>query len=233
MKTIRLSFACLFALPLLGGCSPGTSQSASQSTSQSTSAQAPAATVPGTALGRIVDTATRHAREELRTRNLDISDGVNIEVGDRGRKYRVGGNDRSNLPKAEITPGGDLLIEGKAVELAPAQRALLLDYRREILTVADAGMALGVKGADLAGEAVLQVMSGVIHGNADTAGKQVEAKGRKLKAEAQLICAQLGPMLATQQQLAASLPAFKPYARMTQDDVDNCMKNDDTVVTRQ
>ena len=29
-------------------------------------------------------------------------------------------------------------------------------------------------------------------------------------------------MMATQQKLAASLPAFKPYATMTQEDIDDC-----------
>jgi hypothetical protein len=37
-------------------------------------------------------------------------------------------------------------------------------------------------------------------------------------------------MLASQQALAASLPAFKPYATMDQSDVDDCGK--DTVVNR-
>ena len=39
------------------------------------------------------------------------------------------------------------------------------------------------------------------------------------------LCKQLPGMLASQQALAASLPAFKPYARMTQADIDDCGKH--------
>jgi len=34
-------------------------------------------------------------------------------------------------------------------------------------------------------------------------------------------------MLASQQALAGSLPAFKPYATMTQDDINDCGKKGD------
>ena len=35
----------------------------------------------------------------------------------------------------------------------------------------------------------------------------------------------LPALLSSQQALAASLPAFKPYARMTQSDIDDCGKD--------
>jgi hypothetical protein len=87
-------------------------------------------------------------------------------------------------------------------------------------------MAVGIKGADLAGKALTETFCGLMHGDADAAGKRIEAEGEKLKADAHRICAQLPGMLQTQQQLAASLPAFKPYATMTQENVDDCMKDD-------
>ena len=52
-----------------------------------------------------------------------------------------------------------------------------------------------------------------------------EAEGKKIEAEAMKLCKQLPPLLASQQALAASLPAFKPYATMTQDDIDDCGKD--------
>jgi hypothetical protein len=45
------------------------------------------------------------------------------------------------------------------------------------------------------------------------------------------ICTQLPAMLATQQRLAASLPAFKPFANMTQEDIDDCRKDGASVTT--
>lgn len=188
-------------------------------------------TSPQTVLGRTVATAMGKARHELETGNLDLSHGVNISVGQHDHHYNVGGT--HGLPRAEITPQGDFLIEGKTVVVTPAQRALLLDYRRQVTAIAETGMALGVQGADLAGKAVLEVMSGVIHGNADAAGKRIEAEGTKLATQAKQICRELPAMRATQQQLATSLPAFKPYATMTQADIDDCMKSDGAAVTSQ
>ena len=40
------------------------------------------------------------------------------------------------------------------------------------------------------------------------------------------LCDQLQPMLKTQQDLATSLPAFKPYANLKQSDIDDCRKHD-------
>jgi len=82
-------------------------------------------------------------------------------------------------------------------------------------------------GAELAGKAVGESLGALFSGDADAIGKRVEAEADKLKAQARLLCRQLPPMLATQQQLAASLPQFKPYATMTQDDVDDCTSDID------
>ncbi|MEO6263589.1 MAG: hypothetical protein ABIO58_01225 [Luteimonas sp.] len=186
---------------------------------------------PQTVLGRTVDSAMRKARSELETGNLDLSHGVNISVGQHDRHFSIGRAD--SLQHAEITPQGDLLIEGKTTSITAAQRALLLDYRRQVIAIAETGMAIGVQGADLAGKAVLEVVSGVIHGNTDAAGKRIEAEGRKLEVNAKQICQHLPAMRATQQQLATSLPAFAPYATMTQADIDDCMKGDGAAVTSQ
>jgi hypothetical protein len=70
-----------------------------------------------------------------------------------------------------------------------------------------------------------------MHGNADEAGQHIDAEGKRLEADAKQICAQLPAMLDTQQRLAASLPAFKPYATMDQSDIDDCMKGHGTSVT--
>jgi hypothetical protein len=192
-------------------------------------APAAAATEPRTVLGRTVDQAMRAARRELESGNLDLGDGMGIDFGSSGRHVRIG--TASSGTKAQLTPKGDLLIEGKAVAITPEQRAMLLDYRGQIIAVAETGMDLGVEGADLAGKAVLETFSGLMHGDADQAGKRIEAEAKRLEADAKRICAQLSPMLATQQRLAASLPAFKPYANMTQSDIDDCLKGDGAAVT--
>lgn len=213
-KHLVLALAALLPLAACGDRQPQRSQEAS--------ANAPAADdeEPGTLLGRHVQKALAEARKELRTKNIDI-DGIDINVGG----HRINRRDTS-LPKAEITPRGDLLIEGKTVAVTPAQRRELLDYRERIIAVAEAGMAIGGKGADLAGEALGGVMTAIFGGkDGEQAFKErMEAEGDKMKVEALKLCATLPPLLASQQALASSLPAFRPYAKMTQEDIDDCGK---------
>lgn len=215
MNTIRNTTIALMlaTLPLVGACSqqPDPPRATSSATAE-----------PQTALGKTVASAIEEARHELETGNLDISDGVNIDFGKEGHHVEVGGDETANLPHAEITPQGDLLIEGKAVDVTPAQRAMLLDYRGQVIAVAEAGMEIGVKGADLAGKAMWEAVTGVLHGDTDGIEKRMEAEGRKLEAEARKLCMRLPAMLDSQERLAASLPAFKPYARMTAKDIDDC-----------
>jgi len=115
-------------------------------------------------------------------------------------------------------------VEGKPVDVTPAQRELLLAYRQDVIRVAEAGMAVGVKGADLAGKAVMETLGSLMSGDRGDLDKRMEAEGRRIEAEAMKICDLLPHMLATQDRLATALPAFKPYARMTQDDIDDCGK---------
>lgn len=180
---------------------------------------------PRTALGRTVEKAMAEARRELATENIGINDGITI--GDRG-----GNRSARNLPKAEITPTGDLLISGAPVQIDEKQRALLLRYRGHVIAVAEAGMDLGVRGADLGMQAAADAIGSIFSGDTDGLEKRVEAEAAKMEADALKLCAQLAPMLATQQELAASLPAFAPYATMTQSDVDECMSKRDGDRTR-
>lgn len=180
---------------------------------------------PKTALGRTVEHAMAEARKELATENISINNGVSIGP----QSHR---EDTSNLPKAEITPKGDLLIEGKTVSIDAAQRALLLQYRGHVIALAESGMALGVKGADLGMQAAGAAIAGIFSGDTSKVEQHVEAEASKIEAEALQLCSGLGPMLATQRELAASLPAFAPYARMTQADVDDCMRDKDRKVVR-
>ena len=173
-------------------------------------------------IGRQVDRAMAEARKELREGNLSINGDIDININ--GKQF---GKSDSRLPKAEISPQGDLLIEGKKVETSAAQRQQLLAYRNQVLGIAEAGMAIGSQGADLAGKAlggVAGVIFGGEQGQKDFEAR-MEAEGRKIEAEALKLCVRLPPLLASQQALAASLPAFKPYATMTQADIDDCGKD--------
>lgn len=175
---------------------------------------------PQTILGKSVDKAMREARRELETGNLSLNHGVDVQVGEHGRGFHIGG-DKGDADAA-ITPQGDFLVQDKPVDVTAAQRELLLAYRQDVIRVAEAGMAVGVKGADLAGKAILETLGSLMRGDSDQLDQRMEAEGHRLEAEAMKICDLLPGMLDTQQKLAASLPEFRPYAKMTQEDIDEC-----------
>ena len=133
-------------------------------------------------------------------------------------------NEKQHLPKAEITPAGDLMIEGKAVATTPEQKALVLAYRGELLGVVGDGMAIGMEGARVGIDAAASALKGILAGqDGDQIGKQVgeQAKAKIQPMVAQL-CTRLPGLLSAQQALSAALPEFSPYATMDQADVDDC-----------
>lgn len=189
------------------------------------------ADAPQTALGRQIESAMQKARKELRTGNISL--GEHVHVIGVGNKSRKDAPDGAAIPKGEITPAGDLLIDGKPVAIDAAQRALLLEYRGHVIAIAEAGMALGVRGADLGMEAAGEAIRGIFSGNPDQIEKRIEQRAAGIEAEAEKLCDRLPAMRATQDRLAASLPAFKPYARMDQSDIDNCHTSSRDVRTRE
>lgn len=223
MNKTTLATALLLAcsLPLLGAC-----QRSATAPAADTAATAPDAG-PQTMIGQAVDKGMRKAREELERGNLGLNGGIKVRVNTHGGSVFSRGEDHG-LPRAEITPQGDLLIEGKPVAIDAGQRAMLLDYRQQVIGIAEAGMVLGTQGADLAGKALAEGVSSIFQGGSrDDFERHMEAEGKKIEAQASLLCNRLPAMLDAQDKLAASLPAFKPYARMTQDDIDHCMDHDD------
>lgn len=212
IRAINL-FAFALLLPL-AACSQ--SEPAGDSTAASSSAAAPQSFVASK-----VHEGMEKARRELATKDIDIN------------SVRIGHSDehdhsRDTLPKAAITPQGDLLIAGKKVDATPAQHALLMDYRQQLVGIAEAGMDIGERGADLGMGAAKQAIFGALTGKG---GKEIEANIKPqtdaIQAAALALCKRLPQLRATQQKLAADLPAFKPYASMTQEDVEDCGKGTD------
>lgn len=150
------------------------------------------------------------------------------EAMEKGRREMATGNIRignEGQGKAEITPQGDLLIEGKPVPVTDAQRALVLAYRAELVGVASAGMDVGVQGARLATRAVGEALRGIFSGNPDEVEKRVEAQAEPIRKAALQLCDRLPALYDAQQKLAAALPAFAPYAKMDPSDIDDCRKD--------
>ena len=217
-KTVLATTLLLaFSLPLLTACQQSTTAPVADTAATNPGAE------PQTMIGQAIDKGMRKAREELENNNLSLNGGIHVRVAD---KPVWDESENGKLAKAEITPRGDLLIEGKPVAIDAKQRAMLLDYRQQVIGIAEAGMAIGAQGADLAEKAVTQGVASIFNGgdNKDFEAR-MEAEGKKIESTAKLLCERLPRMLDTQGKLATSLPAFKPYARMTQDDIDDCMDN--------
>jgi len=87
-------------------------------------------------------------------------------------------------------------------------------------------MDIGASGADLGVSAAREAIFGALAGKSD---KEIEASIKpqtdKIQAAALRLCKRLPDLLVSQQKLAAALPAFQPYATMTQKDVDDCGKD--------
>lgn len=162
------------------------------------------------------------AKRELATQDIDIN---SVHVGhDQGDHH----DEPDNRPKAVITPQGDLVIAGKTVQATPEQHTMLLDYRQQIIRIAEAGMDIGAQGASLGTQAAKEAIWGALTGKSD---KDIEAsikpQTEQIKAAALKLCQRMPDLLTSQQKLAAAMPEFRPYATMTQKDVDDCGKDID------
>jgi hypothetical protein len=216
MRKLHLfALAALLPLAACGRDEPPAAAPASAGDAQATAAPA------DTALGRKIQEAMAEASRKLATENVSVG-GRNMKGMHFGDKSTT-----ANLPRAEMTPQGDLLIDGKAVTVDAKQRELLLAHRAQVIAIAQAGIAIGMRGADLGVKAATGALQSVFSGTTDDFEKRMEAEGKRMEAEANKLCTLMPGLLASQQALAAALPEFKPYATMDQADVDDCGKDGD------
>jgi hypothetical protein len=169
----------------------------------------------------------QQARTQLDTENLTLNNGVHfnrndVHLGKTGKAQKNARND--SQPKAEITPSGDLLIDGKAVAINAQQRQQLLAYRKQTIDIAKAGLDVGERGAKLGAEVANHSLLGLIFGGlSGRLERQVQAAVQQdIAPGVRQICHSLPALMSSQQQLATSVPQFKPYATMTQGDINDC-----------
>ena len=166
-----------------------------------------------------VRTELAAARRELDTGNLQLGDGLRFGTSD----ARASHADRA-LPQAEITPQGDFLIEGRPVAIDRHQRQELLLYRGEVIAIAKAGIDIGERSAQAALDAVdrglFSLMFGAMTGSLE---RRIEKTVREtVEPGVRQICLSLPALRDRQQRLSATLPAFRPYATLEADDVEDC-----------
>ncbi|MCF7220245.1 hypothetical protein [Marilutibacter chinensis] len=162
-----------------------------------------------------VDVELARARQELETGNLRLDDGMHFGRSDRPH---------ADLPRAEITPQGDFLIEGRAQTIDADQRRELLAYRGLVVGIARSGIDIGQRGAEAALDAVGTSWVGMLFGAmTGSLERRVERTiAEEIEPAVRNLCRQLPAAMESQQRLARSLPQFRPYATLEADDVDDC-----------
>lgn len=161
------------------------------------------------------------ARAELDSEPLDVSNSLQFHSD--GRRSA----NADALPKAEITARGDFLIEGEPVAVDAAQRRQLLAYRGLVIDIAKAGIDIGEVSAlaavDAVDRGVFSLMVGAMTGSLE---RRIERTAlTAIEPSVLQICDRMPALRQSQQRLAASLPAFAPYARIGPADADNCKRD--------
>lgn len=155
----------------------------------------------------LAEKVTREIREEMARENLDVGGG-------------------KGLPPAELTPEGELLIDGKAVGLDASQRELAIAYRADMAAIAEHGAAIGMEAAGLAKESIGIAIDGLLSGEGTGAVEaKTKEKAKDIEVAAMALCDRLPALYQSQQALAAAVPEFAPYAQMDKSDIDDCHVN--------
>lgn len=213
----KLSMPCIASTALvLAACGSGNAPASPASSAASASSTTSLVT-------SVVDHALDRAETRLRTENITISDNDGIVVLSDSSS---GDNGASRVPRAQITPQGDLLIGDRPVALTPAQRTMVLDYRHQLIEIGAQGIAIGKQGAALGMNAAREAIAGAFSGKPEQEIRQrVEAKASGIRQAAAQLCDRMPALMESQQKLAAALPAFKPYATLTPAKIDQCRKD--------
>lgn len=168
--------------------------------------------------------ARREVQHDLAKARAELESG-NLELG-QGLVFGKAKDRADGLPRAEITPQGDFLVDGKAVAITAQQRRELLDYRNLALNVARAGIDVGEQAVAATFQSLDRGLVGLIAsalaGTFDEEKFERDIKARIEPGVVQL-CSHLEPLRQSQQKLGESLPQFRPYATLTRADVDDCV----------
>lgn len=168
--------------------------------------------------------ARREVRVDLAKAKREL-DTENLQLGERRLKFGKDGRADSRLPRAEITPQGDFLVEGKPQSIDAGQRRQLLAYRGQVIGIAKSGIDIGQRSAEAALDAigngsVVGLMFGAMTGSLERRVERVVKQ--HIEPGVRGICRQLPALMSSEQRLASSLPKFRPYATLEADDVANC-----------
>lgn len=125
-------------------------------------------------------------------------------------------------PKAVIDADGSFIVDGKTIATTPAERQLLTRYVDGVRGVHATGVAMGKTGIGMAAKAVMAAASS----SSTATDKAADADSDHMTSLSRQICMDTASIKAAQDQLAAQLDAFRPYAGIVAaSDVADCQSN--------
>jgi hypothetical protein len=115
-------------------------------------------------------------------------------------------------PDAHIGKDGTLSISDHAIDVTPAQRAMLQRYYGEARSMMQSGEAVGKQGAAMAERGIGDALASLLHGDSSKAQQKMEAQSNQMDSAVGKLCTDLKALGDTQKALASGIPAFAPYA---------------------
>ena len=122
--------------------------------------------------------------------------------------------------EARLDADGTLQVDGRAIALDATQRTLLQQYYNSALAVRGHGIATGKAGAAMGVKSVQNVATRLLGDDDGQADAKLDAATRRIEQEAAKVCLDVRRIKAAQDRLATSLPAFKPFAGIIEDNGD-------------
>lgn len=149
------------------------------------------------------------------TGSTSIANGGIVVIGENVALHGING------AEASIDASGSLFIGDHMVSVDAAQRNQLQQYYQAAQAVREHGIATGEAGVSSAAVSIKNAALRILDvGN--QADRQDAIAAQRVRQAAGMICLDLKQIRAAQDQLGATLPAFKPYAGIIDDSGAHC-----------
>jgi autotransporter translocation and assembly factor TamB len=153
-------------------------------------------------------TACGHSDSEFQ--HLSVLDDTHVAVHAPGRADVI------------VSASGTLSIAGTPVTINAAQAQIAARYFANAVALRNDAIKTGAAGASTAATAIASVAVGLASGDPDSIDAKVNASAAKVEGAANRVCADVQALTQAQDDLAAALPQFKPYATIAAHEVNDC-----------
>ena len=122
-------------------------------------------------------------------------------------------------PDASIDASGAVKIGSDSLVLSRAQKAETLRYREAVIALVDLSLD---KAAHMTRHVMARTVFAMMTGRLDKMEKKLEQQGLALSHSPEF-CAALGDVVRRQDQMVQAVVNLRPYAHVSQREVDNCV----------